>query len=323
MPDRIPRIFPWAGAILWIGLLLAPPIGEGALQPIYTLLAFAVLVLVSLTLPLLESPTGSSNRFGSMRATRIWQPIAALLAVASLILPPGGPAVTLALGWFAFTGSVSLTGLLRLRNPGGWTLDAVVKDVGMLYLAVGGAWLVIDRLGANPLGFSDAIVALTAIHFHYAGFIAPVLTGVFADSLPAHSGAARSLCRAGALGVIIGPPIIALGITVSGVVELVGVIAQTTGLSLVALAMWLGLVRTSRPPLTRGLLALASLSVFGGMLLAVGYAVGLRTNFWTLTIPQMVTVHGWGNALGFALPGVLAARRIHSPSRADRAVGRS
>ena len=51
-----------------------------------------------------------------------------------------------------------------------WPLAMVTLAVGLGYLSVGGAWLVISRLGLNPFDLSTDIVRLTAVHFHYAGF---------------------------------------------------------------------------------------------------------------------------------------------------------
>ena len=51
---------------------------------------------------------------------------------------------------------------------------------------------------------------------------------------------------------------------------------------------------------------LCGLALMGGMLLALGY--GWRTVVFIpqLTIPWMYAVHGTLNAIGFALPGILA-----------------
>ena len=63
------------------------------------------------------------------------------------------------------------------------------------------------RAGLRPLGFPDLIVLLTAVHFHYAGFALPVLTGLVARVLGGP--AAGAAC----LGVIAGVPLVAIGIT--------------------------------------------------------------------------------------------------------------
>jgi hypothetical protein len=70
----------------------------------------------------------------------------------------------------------------------------------MLYLPIGGAWLVASRLGIQPLGFGDTIVLLTAVHFHFAGFAAPVLAGLAGRTVAAGT---RSVERGVAGGGIV------------------------------------------------------------------------------------------------------------------------
>ena len=59
--------------------------------------------------------------------------------------------------------------------------------------------------------FSDAIVQLTAVHFHYAGFALPIVAG-YAASYLGRSPLVPAL-------VIIGVPATAVGITVGGWLE--------------------------------------------------------------------------------------------------------
>ncbi|MEZ4934569.1 MAG: YndJ family transporter [Saprospiraceae bacterium] len=47
----------------------------------------------------------------------------------------------------------------------------------MAYLSVGGLWAVADRMGWRPLDYDPEIVFLTVAHFHYAGFVLPIVAG--------------------------------------------------------------------------------------------------------------------------------------------------
>ena len=96
-----------------------------------------------------------------------------------------------------------------------WPLAMVTLAVGLGYLSVGGAWLVISRLGLHPFDLSTDIVRLTAVHFHYAGFGMALLaaTGLAcADWM-----ASRVALSIGSIASIAGPPIVATGfVTESG-----------------------------------------------------------------------------------------------------------
>jgi hypothetical protein len=75
-------------------------------------------------------------------------------------------------------------------------------------------------------------------------------------------------------------------------------------LFVLALLTLLLVVPTIRPPLAQGLLALSSIILLLTMLLASGYGIGRYTGAFSLTIPRMIQLHGWGNAL-FVLTGVV------------------
>src|SRR5688572_31618797 len=200
------------GAAAWLALLSALP-SDIELRTVALLLLLAVLVCVPLGLALVATPDRAGRHPWPYRVARRSQLGAALLVVGSYFLPAGLPAAALATPWLAFTGLVALFGLGRLLSRGVGSVEETCIDAGLLYLPVGGAWLVLSRLGANPLGFGDTIVLLTAVHFHYAGFVAPILAGLAGRSLwPSQRGARRAF-RLVAVGVIAGPPLLAAGIT--------------------------------------------------------------------------------------------------------------
>ncbi len=165
-------------------------------------------------------------------------------------------------------------------------------------------------VGARPLVFSDAIVGATAVHFHYAGFVLPILTGLSARIAPGPS--ARIAC----VGVIAGVPLVAAGIKV----------AATDAASPRAVA---GRQPTStrrpaarRPLLSKAVdvnadslcLALSAVALVVGMGCAALYAWGRLTGSELLSIPLMYRVHGAVNALGFALPGLIGWTLLATPT---------
>jgi hypothetical protein len=293
------------GTAVWLVLLAMLP-GDTAHRTIALLLLLAVLVCTPLALALAVTP-GLAGRYGwSYHVARRLQPGAALLVVGSYILPTGLPAAVLAAPWLAFTGLVALFGLGRLLERGVESVEAACIDAGLLYLPVGGGWLVLSRLGTNPLDFGDTIALLTAIHFHYAGLIAPILAGLVGRALSPAQRAARPAFRLVAGGVIAGPPLLAAGIMFAPALETVAAVLLAGSLVGLAAITALAVVPRVRPRLAQGLLLLSAAASAGAMLLAMLYGLGALSGVRLLSIPQMVQVHGWTNALGFALCGLLA-----------------
>ena len=293
------------GAAAWLALHLALP-SDTELRTIALLLLLAVLVCVPLGLALVATPNRGGRHPWAYRVARRAQLGAALLAVGSYFLPTGLPAAAMATPWLAFTGLVALFGLSRLLPRGVRSAEEICIDAGLLYLPVGGAWLVLSRLGANPLGFGDTIVLLTAVHFHYAGFAAPILAGMAGRALRPSQRAARRAFRLVALGVVAGPPLLAAGITFSRALETAAALLLAASLIGLAGITALAVLSQMGSRLVQALLLVSAGASVGAMGFAIVYGLGALTGLRLLGIPQMVALHGWANALGFALCGLLA-----------------
>jgi hypothetical protein len=279
-----------AVAILWPGWAAA-------------LFLLAPLVLVPLGLAL--AATSDRRRV----SPRLWQAGVALQLPAALALafafalPPGPGAAALTLPWLAFTLLTALLGLLHLHSRGARSVAEACIDAGLVYLAVGGTWALLSRWGARPLDFSDIIVLATAVHFHYAGFVLPLLTGLAGRVLPGR------MFRLAAAGVVIGVPLVALGITLSALgIALPEWLAAwfMAAASILTAGLQLRVAARSGAPVQRLLLTVSGLSLLGAMTLAGLYALGSYWGLPWLDIPTMLPTHGAVNALGFALPGLLA-----------------
>ena len=227
--------------------------------------------------------------------------------------PPAAPAAAaLALPWLVFTALVAVLGLSRLWSRGFLPLEELCIDAGLMYLSVGGGWLVLSRLGARPLGFEDIIVLLTAIHFHYAGFLFPLLTGLAGRALGGR------VARLAAGGVIGGVPLVAVGITATqlGIPPLLECIASWVTALAGLLTAWLHLrlaARATHPALVRFLWAVSGLFLAVGMVLAALYGSRAYGGIPGLDIPWMRALHGSADALGFGLAGVLAWSLVNRP----------
>ena len=167
-------------------------------------------------------------------------------------------------------------------------MEELCIDAGLAYVTVGSIWLFLSRWGMNPLGFSDAIVLLTAVHFHYAGFAAPILTGLAGRKI--QSGIARKFYLPAAAGVIAGPPLVAAGITLSRGVEVFSAIVLALSLFVLALLMLFVVAPTLKPRLTRLLLMLSAMSVMVTMIFACLYAIGRFTGSAIITLPLIAPI---------------------------------
>jgi len=305
-----------AGAIIWILLLLPVPgwLGlpvetSGETWLIERLLLLSVLVFTPLTLFLVATAARDGAHSLPFRTAALIQPFAAILVVASFYTRTGLAAALLTVGWALVTGLIALFELWRLWRR--WMsrrsllpMEELCIDAGLAYLTVGSGWLFLSRWGMNPLGFSDAIVLLTAVHFHYAGFAAPVLAGFVGRKIGA--GIARKFYVVAAAGVIAGPPLVAAGITLSRGVEVFSAIVLALSLFVLALLMLFVVAPKLKPRVAQLLLSLSAISVMVTMLFACLYATGRFTGSAIVTLPLMAQVHGVSNAVGFVFCGLLA-----------------
>jgi hypothetical protein len=286
-----------AGACVWLvatfalGLDWAP-----------ALFLFAPLALVPLGLSLLPA--------SEVKVHPGLQLVAALLLVPAFALPPSVLAAGLCMPWLALTGMLALRGLGRLRLPNRFHPAESALTAALLFPVVGAAWLVLSRLGARPLGFSDLIVLATAVHFHYAGFVLPLLIGL------ATQGRNGWLEKAATFGVIAGVPLVATGITLSTLELHVPEMLAAGWLVLATVLAGVLQLRQSRCTSRSAavLFVLSSLSLFVAMTLAGMYALGSYLGQPWLEVTEMLPTHGAVNAFGFALLGLLAhhcARRYH------------
>jgi hypothetical protein len=290
---------PLIGTLAWLVTIAAVAPGVGDLTLIDAMLALAVLVVVPAAVPL--HPVG-----GGKPATIAL--LAALPVGPALLLDQGVLASVLVLPWTIVAGAgAGLTGMWW------WGSGRSLREVGWAaaaaYLLVGAVWLLADRSGLEPAGFGPPLVQLTAIHFHYAGFVAAVLAGCAWRWSPGDRTAATALVL-----TVASPPIVAVGFTFAGQLQIAGAVLLTLGLWLLA---WVTLrdVAPAVPSVPRGLLVVSALATLVPMVLAVQWAVGANLGTPALSIPAMVRAHGVVNAVAFALCGVAGWRLIPSHRR--------
>lgn len=293
----------YAGISLWLlAFGLSLPLSNAA-EHIHLLLLTSILILVPLTLRLLVEHSEPNIIYQLYTVGFI---VAAALVVASLLSAPGILTGLITIPWLGITGLIALLGLTRLMARGFVPIEETIIDVGLLMLPVGGGWLTLYRLGIQVMDFSTLIVSLTAVHFHILAVGALLIGGMQGRLLRRNQPSALIAYRAAGVGLMLAPVIVAIGITFSLVLEVVGAFLLAGSLLTISvLSLRFNLLKAERVPV-RWLLGISSVSLFLTMALAIAYPVGRLSGIWSLTIPQMIYLHGYVNTFGFALTGLLA-----------------
>ena len=302
------------GAIAWVILVGVRTSSSPETDLINKILLLGVLVIVPLGLSLVATPSRNGRHSFVYRLAVFAQPFGAIAAVCSFFLEQSRLAAVLASGWFVVTGLIALFGVWRFLSRGLRPAEEVSIDAGLVFLPVGGVWFILSRLGIQPLGFGDTIVLLTAVHFHFAGFAAPILAGLAGRTIGLNK-LARKLFQIAVLCIIMGVPLVAAGITVSPLLALLGAVTISSGLFFLAITV-VGWVLPSVESLTaRILLVISSASSSSAMLLASVYAYSIFSKRLIVDIPQMAMTHGIVNSFGFALCGLTAWLFVKPVSR--------
>lgn len=294
------------GALVWLGLVAGARLNLLSLELIEKLMLLGPLVVVPLGLTLVATPDRNGRDSPLSRAASFAQPFGALMAVCALLLPQGLAAALLASAWLIITVLIALYGIGRFLPRAAARAEEVSIDAGLIYIAVGGVWFVMARKGLQPLGFGDTIVLLTAVHFHYAGFAAPLLAGLAGRMLPDSSRLLRRTYRTSVVMIIAGTPLVAAGITFSPALALVGAIIVASGLLLLAVLVVTRIMPSLTSMTAQTLLVISSLSSATAMVLACVYAYSIVAQKLIIGIPEMAEWHGVANAVGFSLCGLLA-----------------
>ncbi len=294
-----------AGILVWLLYLVVDRAsGWNYITIIERLLLLAVLVFTPLALALVYQWNANQASGRVLGWACRLQPLAALLVVVAFTQPTGNLAGSLTLPWLLCAGLVALAGLALRRSAHGLhPPHELVLTIGMLYLPIGAVWLLSSRLGLRPLAFPDVIVLLTAVHFHYTGFAVPVITAMTGRFL-ARQQRVVPLYPWVAGAVVGATPLIAAGITLAPWLEAIGVLLIF--LAVGGLAGVLGIYVLPHLPsaVARGLLTIAAWAMVVAILPALLYGTGELLGRSFITIPRMVQIHGFTNALGFVACGL-------------------
>ena len=295
----VPDLSALFGAVVWLAAVLT-----GTLGTVPRALTLAPLVLVPLGIEMAGRGAFRGGAGRCYRAAAWLQPVGAVLFTASFSLSVAGvTAAALAAPWLLVTGLLGVAALGRTNDRGGVALPETAVDAGLAYVSVGAVASLLYHLDIT-FWFGSTIILLTAVHFHYAGFVLPVITGLTGRSKRMDRRPWRVL-----VGVIlVGPAIIAVGISFSPLVEVVAVGGFTVAVALFGAAVLVRVVPT-RPRQQGVLLGASAVALPASMALALGYGVTTFSGMdLGLDISTMVALHGSLNAFGFGLLGLVGWR---------------
>jgi hypothetical protein len=272
---------------------------------IHKVVFYAFLVIVPLALSLV--PAGDQR--GSLRLHRLIvlvQPVAAIVTIASFFVEKGLLSAAMSIAWLILTALAALFGVTRLIARRFYPLEELSIDAGLLYLPVAGMWLVIYRLGVQPFDYGETIILLTVVHFHFAGFAAPIIAGMAGRVLAARQPQPGKIFMLIVVAMITAMPLVAAGITFSPWLGLMGTLLLTTGLVLLGVLTLARVVPAITSPIAKILLVIAALSSCAAMVLACLYAYSIVAHTLILRIPTMAMTHGLLNAFGFVTCSLIA-----------------
>lgn len=298
------------GLGVWIVACLLPLDGDGVGWIAGRFVLLAVLVWIPLALRLVD---GSETTLlpGLLRWLHPW---CAALLIAGYLAPAGLLAAALTLPWAGWTALVGLRGLLRLREHPLAASDELCLDLGMLALPVGGVWMLAARAGEPLMGFVYPITLLTGMHFHYAGLLMPTIVGLAGRLLPTES-TGWPLYRVLGPAVCLGVWMVAVGITVGGVVEtLAGTVFATLLAAVAAILLIQAAPRIASDPLARALLLFGLLATWPAMGLAAVYALS-RAGLTSISLETMALLHGSLLAVVFVGCSLTALGRLRPATR--------
>ncbi|ARB37177.1 putative membrane protein YndJ [Bacillus subtilis] len=224
-------------------------------------------------------------------------PVAAFFAVLALVTEVGG----FALIWWMYTVFNALYAILRLWETKIHRIEETSVLFGLIYLAGGGFWFFAYAAHLQIMQFGPLIILLTAVHFHYSAFLIPIFNGLLGRTIRKH----RMLYSWITWVILLSPLLIALGITYSKTLDVIAVSIYIAAIYLHAFLVFTAAFRTKTGTF---LIRLSSAVLMITIAFSMIYSFGVFRQEVTLTINQMIWIHGFVNAFGVILPALIGWR---------------
>ncbi|MEC7566099.1 MAG: YndJ family transporter [Planctomycetota bacterium] len=226
------------------------------------------------------------------------------------------PAIAGALCWNILTGWMFLVAAASLLRESTRRFQLLPIAGGWMLISVGAYWFGSLLLNHHPLGFDRRFVILTAVHFHFAGFALPVMTGrLIKHTEFSQPKLSRRLTVLSPL-MLMSIPFVGIGIAYSPLVEVFASLILAGCCIVIAISQIYG--ATHLPTAPSWGLSLSSTSLILAAFLAAFYAIGEYSGNRILTIPVMIASHGTLNAVGFSLLGLVCWACLSAPAEKTR-----
>ncbi|MER1989158.1 MAG: YndJ family protein [Solibacillus isronensis] len=197
---------------------------------------------------------------------------------------------------------VASHGINRFLRRGFVNTAEMMIDIGLIYIVMGGLWFLAFHLQLNT-GFSPIITWLTAIHFHYSAFLLCITVGLIGRL---HMTRYYKFCCA---VIAAGPMLVAVGITLSRIVEIISVSLYVLAIFSISFMKW------PLPRMQRLFIRLAFLTLCFTIIWSFLYAYSNLSGTNLVDIPDMLDFHGLLNCLGFGIAIVIGWSLFVPPTK--------
>ncbi|MCI0764069.1 YndJ family protein [Bacillus sp. TL12] len=265
------------------------------LNPVEAIISLSILLFIPMSFCIVDKDKRDGSQVLFYKTVSLFYPVAAISAMLAFVTNY----FLFAMIWFIYTGMIALFGVSRLFERGWKPLEETAIDSGFIYLFLGGFWFFASVANISIMHFSSDIVLLTAAHFHYSAFLLPLSAGLLGRKQQKKS----KLFEMVTFIIIISPMTVAVGITYSRTFEFVAVFIYLISLYVYGIYVW----KTKFTSIiAKILLIISSSTLMITILFSLVYSYGNFKQVMTITIAQMIWIHGVVNGIGVALPAFIA-----------------
>lgn len=261
------------------------------INPVEAIILLSVLLFIPMSFCIIDKRTRNGSYLLFYKFVSFLYPIAASSAMLAFVTNH----YFFALIWFVYTGIVALFGVSRLLERGWKPLEETAIDSAFIYLFLGGFWFFASVAKLSIMQFSSDIVLLTAAHFHYSAFLLPLSAGLIGRKREKRSKVYDVIMFI----IMISPMTVAIGITYSRIFEFFAVVLYLCAIYGYGIYVWKAKFNAIR---AKVLLIISSSTLMVTIMFSLIYSYGNLKQVLTITIAQMVWIHGVVNGIGVALP---------------------
>ncbi|CAM3876435.1 hypothetical protein BAQ48_01880 [Bacillus luti] len=260
-------------------------------NPVEAIILLSILLFIPMSFCIIDKRTRNGSYLLFNKSVSFLYPVAAICAMLAFVTNQ----YFFAIIWFIYTGIVALFGINRLLERGRKPLEETAIDSAFIYLFLGGFCFFASVAKISIMQFSSDIVLLTAAHFHYSAFLLPLSAGLIGRKREKRSKVYDAIMFI----IVISPMTVAIGITYSRIFEFFAVFLYLCAIYGYGIYVW----RTKFNAISaKILLIISSSTLMVTIVFSLIYSYGNLKQVMTITIAQMVWIHGVVNGVGVALP---------------------